>query len=248
MALGIVKGLDAGDTRLKRDAERLLSLQEQNRQAAEQYFAEHATRWDAIRSLHVPERQVEAAMRKRAGEGPFRAMLDIGTGTGRMLELFAGCYERALGVDSSSAMLAVARVNLESAAVANVRVRLGDAMNLPVVRDSFDLVVIHQVLHFLEEPGRAIVEAAAALSAGGRLIVVDFAPHQLEHLRESEAHRRLGFSRQQMKQWITAAGLRLEAAEDLVPEAGSEGLTVTIWTAFDRRAASAGRGRTEARL
>ena len=116
------------------------------------------------------------------------------------------------------------------------------------MRDSFDLVVIHQVLHFLDEPGRAIAEAAAALSAGGRLLIVDFAPHELEYLRESQAHRRLGFSHAQMKQWIAAAGLRLEAAEDLAPGAGSGGLTVTIWTALDRRAADVGRGKTEARL
>ena len=247
VALAIVKELDPRDTRLRRDGERLAALQKQNRTVAERYFAEHAGRWDAIRSLHVPERQVETAMLERAGAGPFRAMLDIGTGTGRMLELFAGRYDRALGVDLSPAMLAVARANLERAAVQNARVKLGDVMNLPVVRDSFDLVVIHQVLHFLDEPARAIAEAAAALSAGGRLIVVDFAPHQLEHLRDAQAHRRLGFSRAQMKQWIAAAGLRVEAAEDLAPEAESGGLTVTIWTAFDRRAAAADRGTTEAR-
>jgi len=248
VALGIVKGLDAKDARLRRDNERLASLQEQNRQAAERYFAKHASRWDAIRSLHVPERQVEAAMLQRAGEGPFRAMLDIGTGTGRMLELFAARSERALGVDLSPAMLAVARANLERAAIKNARVRVGDVMNLPVVRDSFDLVIIHQVLHFLDEPGRAIEEAAAALSAGGRLLVVDFAPHQLEYLRESQAHLRLGFSHAQMKQWIAAAGLRFETAEDLAPEEESSGLTVTIWTALDRRAENAALGKTEARL
>jgi len=248
VALGIVRGLDPDDLRLRRDTERLAELQQQNREAAERYFAEHASRWDAIRSLHVPERQVEAAMLLRAGPGPYRAMLDIGTGTGRMLELFASRYERALGVDLSPAMLAVARANLERAAIDHARVRLGDVMNLPVVRDSFDLVVIHQVLHFLDDPARALAEAAAALSAGGRLLIVDFAPHALEHLREAEAHRRLGFSHAQMKQWIAAAGLKLEAAEDLAPSAGSGRLTVTIWTALDRRAADAGRGKAEARL
>lgn len=248
VALGIVKGLDPGDVRLRRDHERLVELQQQNRDAAERYFADHASRWDAIRSLHVPERQVEAAMLLRAGPGPYRAMLDIGTGTGRMLELFASRYERALGIDLSPAMLAVARANLERAAIDHARVRLGDVMNLPVVRDSFDLVVVHQVLHFLDDPARALAEAAAALAAGGRLMIVDFAPHELEHLREAEAHRRLGFSHSQMKQWIGAAGLKLEAAEDLAPSAGSGRLTVTIWTALDRRAADAGRGKAEARL
>lgn len=235
-ARGILRGLDLSDVRIRRDNERLLQLKQQNREAAERYFAEHASRWDAIRSLHVPEREVEQAILLRAGEGPFRAMLDVGTGTGRMLELFVDRYQRALGIDLSPAMLAVARANLERAGIDQARVRLGDVMHLPVLRDSFDLVIIHQVLHFLDEPARAIAEAAGALAAGGRLLIVDFAPHELEALRHDHAHRRLGFARGQMAQWITAAGLEMEEAEDLV--AGeSSGLTVTIWTALDRRAA-----------
>jgi ArsR family transcriptional regulator len=247
VALGFIRGLDAADPKLRRDNERLAALQRQNREAAERYFAEHASRWDEIRSLHVPEREVETAMLARAGEGPFRAMLDIGTGTGRMLELFADRYERALGVDLSPAMLAVARTNLERAGIARARVRIGDATNLPVLRDSFDLVVIHQVLHFFDDPGPAIAEAAHALAPGGRLLIVDFAPHELEFLREQQAHRRLGFSHAQMGQWIAAAGLDLDAVEDLAPAAGSGGLTVTIWTALDRRVARAQREAGEAR-
>jgi ArsR family transcriptional regulator len=246
VALGVLNGLDSSDPDLRRDNERLANLKRQNREAAERFFAEHASRWDEIRSLHVPEQQVEAAILARA-PGPFRAVLDIGTGTGRMLELFASRYERALGIDLSPAMLAVARANLERAAIDHARVRLGDVMNLPVLRDSFDLVVIHQVLHFLEDPARAIAEAARALSPGGTLLIVDFAPHELEHLRQTQAHRRLGFARQQMKQWVAAAGLAMQAVEDLVPPAGSGGLTVTIWSALDRRA-SAARGKEEARL
>jgi ArsR family transcriptional regulator len=247
-ALGILRGLDSADIELRRDNERLAALKRQNREAAERYFAEHASQWDAIRSLHVPERQVEQAILARTGEGPFRAMLDIGTGTGRMLELFAGRYERALGIDLSPAMLAVARTNLERAAIDNARVRLGDVMHLPVLRDSFDLVVIHQVLHFLDEPARAIAEAAGALAAGGRLLIVDFAPHELEMLRQNHAHRRLGFGHAQMAQWIAGAGLGLEEVEDLVPPAESGGLTVTIWAAFDRRASKLLREEGEARL
>jgi ubiquinone/menaquinone biosynthesis C-methylase UbiE/DNA-binding transcriptional ArsR family regulator len=240
VALGILRGLDAGDAKLRRDRDRLAGVKRQNREAAEAYFAEHASRWDEIRSLHVPEGQVEAAMLERAGPGPFRAMLDVGTGTGRMLELFAPLTERALGVDLSPAMLAVARANLERAGIAHARVRIGDSTNLPVLRDSFDLVVIHQVLHFLDDPAAAIAEAVSALAPGGLLLIVDFAPHDHEFLRLEEAHRRLGFSHQQVEQWIAAAGVPLQAAEDLVPgEAG--GLTVTIWTARDDRAAAGNR-------
>lgn len=247
VALGILEGADLGDPKLRRDRERLAGIQRQNRAAAERFFAEHASRWDEIRSLHVPERQVEAAILAGAGEGPFRAMLDIGTGTGRMLELFADRYERALGVDLSPAMLAVARANLERAGVGHARVRLGDCTNLPVLRDSFDLVLIHQVLHFFDDPGPALVEAANALAPGGRLLIADFAPHELEFLRQEQAHRRLGFSHSQMEQWLAAAGLRLEAAEDFAPVLEAGGLTVTIWSAIDRRQAEAARQAGEAR-
>jgi ArsR family transcriptional regulator len=246
VALAIIEGLDPLDPKLARDDDRLAVLKRQNREAAERYFAEHASRWDEIRSLHVPEREVEAAMLAHTGRGPFRAMLDIGTGTGRMLELFADRYERAVGLDLSPAMLAVARANLERAGIGHARVRLGDGTNLPVLRDSFDLVVIHQVLHFLDDPDRALAEAAGALAPGGRLLVVDFAPHELEFLRESQAHRRLGFSHAQMRAWIAAAGLELEAEDDLVPTAQPGRLTVTIWTARDRRGARSERGAGEA--
>jgi ArsR family transcriptional regulator len=247
VALGILKGLDFNDAQLRRDKGRLAGIKRQNREAAERFFAEHAGQWDAIRSLHVPEREVEAAILARAGNGPFRAMLDIGTGTGRMLELFADRYERALGVDLSPAMLAMARANLERAGVTHARVRIGDSTDLPVLRDSFDLVVIHQVLHFLDEPALTVAEAATALAPGGRLLIVDFAPHALDFLRQSQAHRRLGFSHAQMEQWISGAGMSLEAAEDLVGPAEAGGLTVTIWTALDNRVAATSREMGEAR-
>lgn len=247
VALGILNGANPSDPLLARDRDRLKSLKRQNQAAAERYFAEHASRWDEIRSLHVPERDVEAAVLSRAGTGPFHAMLDIGTGTGRMLELFADRYERALGIDLSSAMLSVARANLERAGISHARVRSGDVMALPVVRDSFDLILIHQVLHFLDDPAAAIAEAAGALAPGGRMLVVDFAPHELEFLRQREAHRRLGFSHAQIGQWISDAGLSLEAAEDLGHGDNAKGLTVTIWTACDRRATETKREQGEAR-
>lgn len=240
-ALAILEGLDPADPKLGRDADRLDAVRRANRQAAERYFAEHASEWDRIRSLHVPEKDVEAAILTAAGKGPFRAMLDIGTGTGRMLELFADRCDRLLGVDLSQAMLAVARANLERAGIGHARVRVGECTNLPVVRESFDLVVIHQVLHFLDDPAAAVAEAARALAPGGRLVVVDFAPHGHEFLRETQAHRRLGFAHDQIVHWLAAAGLRPDAAgpHDLVPMT-RDGLTVTLWNATDTRAQSAG--------
>ncbi len=134
-------------------------------------------------------------------------MLDLGTGTGRLLELFASLYRRGIGIDMSRDMLSVARANLEKQGIVHAQVRQGDILNPPVERDHFDLVTVHQVLHFLEEPLAAIREASRALCASGRLVIVDFASHSIEALREKHAHVRLGFSDEQIRNWVTECGL-----------------------------------------
>jgi ArsR family transcriptional regulator len=177
------------------------------------------------------------------GSRPFEAFLDLGTGTGRLLEVLAPLYRRGVGIDASTAMLAVARANLDRAGVGHAQVRLGDIYNLALPRNSFDVVAVHQVLHYLDDPERAIGEAARVLRPGGRLLIVDFAPHDLEFLRERHAHRRLGFGREPMAQWVAGAGLDLEKAVDL-PAGGDDRLTVTLWLARDRRILLAGEGQS----
>jgi len=239
LAEDLLPRVDPGDPVLSRDRERLAAVKHEHAEAARRYFSANAGDWDTIRALHVSDKAVEAAMLTALGGRPFDSLLDLGTGTGRLLELLAPVYARAIGVDASSDMLAVARANLDRAGVANAQVRLGDIQHLPFVRNSFDVVTIHQVLHYLDEPERAIAEAARVLRPGGRLLIVDFAPHELEFLRESHAHRRLGFAREPMRQWIEASGLALESASDLVAGEGGK-LTVTLWLAQDRRIAVAG--------
>jgi ubiquinone/menaquinone biosynthesis C-methylase UbiE len=169
-------------------------------------------------------------------------LLDLGTGTGRMLELFGPAIERGLGIDLSLDMLAIARARLERAGLRHCSVRQGDIYDLAVARDSFDVVIIHQVLHFLDDGARAIREAARALRPGGRLMVVDFAPHDLEFLRDEHAHRRLGFAPETVGQWMRAAGLDAPTHRTLPPERGSEGkIAVTLWLARDPRIALADR-------
>jgi ubiquinone/menaquinone biosynthesis C-methylase UbiE len=230
---------DADDAVLAQDRERLQTVKQEHAEAARRYFAENAADWDSIRALHVADAAVEAEITKALGDRPFDSLLDLGTGTGRVLELLAPFYSRAVGVDASPAMLAVARANLDRADIAGAQVRLGDILHLPFGRNAFDVVTIHQVLHYLDEPERAIGEAARVLRPGGRLLIVDFAPHTLEFLREKHAHRRLGFARGTLKAWVEAAGLKLEDARDLGSDAGGK-LTVTIWLARDRRMAIAG--------
>lgn len=228
--------LGEGDADADRDLERLRAVKERRRARAAAYFRANADRWDQLRSLHVPDEAVETALLEAVGQRPFHAMLDLGTGTGRMLEILAPLYQRGVGVDMSREMLAVARANLDNAGIAHAQVRQGDILAPPVERNAFDLVTIHQVLHYLEEPGRAIMEAARMLRPSGRLVVVDFAPHGLEFLRDEHAHLRMGFSDAQMQAWFRAAELEPGDTITFAPkQAGVEKLTVKLWLARDMR-------------
>jgi ubiquinone/menaquinone biosynthesis C-methylase UbiE len=236
IARSVVSWLDPLDPRLSADRARLAEVRQARADNAARYFAEHAREWNAIRSLHAPEAQVEAAIREAVGEAPLRRLLDLGAGTGRMLELFAPQAEQAIGVDLSSAMLAVARGRLEKVGARNVQLRQGDMYALPVERNACDLVIVHQVLHYLDDPGRALREAARTLAPGGRLLVVDFAPHQEEALRDQHAHRRLGFSAQEISALLAQAGLEVLSHKDLAPCAEDGGkLIVSLWLARDPR-------------
>ncbi len=227
------------DAILARDAMRLSTLKKARAEKAQAYFSRNAAEWDELRRLHVSEGDVEAALKAMVGEEPVDTLLDLGTGTGRILQLFEGIYRRGIGVDASRDMLAVARSNLDKAGITKASIRHGDIFNLPLDGQSFDLVTVHQVLHYLDEPEAAIAEAARMLAPGGRLVIIDFAPHGLEYLRDEHAHARLGFSHQMMEDWLQKAGLALEKTTDLAPEGADEGkLTVTIWLARDERAAS----------
>ncbi|ASY63726.1 Transcriptional regulator, ArsR family [Sinorhizobium sojae CCBAU 05684] len=229
----------ADDAVLARDAMRLVALKKARAEKAQAYFSRNAAEWDELRRLHVSEGDVEAALKAMVGDEPVDSLLDLGTGTGRILQLFEGIYRRGIGVDASRDMLAVARSNLDKAGITKASIRHGDIFNLPLDDQTFDLVTIHQVLHYLAEPEAAIAEAARMLMPGGRLVIIDFAPHGLEYLRDEHAHARLGFSQQTMAEWLQRAGLAPEKTTDLAPEDADEGkLTVTIWLARDQRVAS----------
>jgi len=239
LARTLIARLDASDPIAMRDRERLLEVRRARAAAAQDYFRAHAAQWDRIRKLHVADEAVENAIHEALAGQPFHSLLDLGTGTGRMLELFGANIERGLGIDLSPDMLQLARARIERAGFRHCSVRQGDIYDLAVPAGTFDVVVIHQVLHFLDDGGRAIREAARVLSRSGRLLVIDFAPHDLEFLREEHAHRRLGFAPDTVAQWMSAAGLDMTLHRSLQPEPGSEGkIAVSLWLGRDTRAAS----------
>ncbi len=218
------------------DCEQLNAVRRDRAEAAERYFAAHASVWDSIRSLHVSEAEVERAIGRALGRGRFKTLVDVGTGTGRMIELFGERAAEAIGIDRSSDMLRLARVKLETAGVRS-SLRQGDMYALPLDDATADCVIIHQVLHYAHAPADAIAEAARVLAPGGTLLVVDFAAHEREELRSRDAHLRLGFADEMMAGWFESAGLSIDHVEHL--EGGE--LTVTLW-----RGAKAGQSRREA--
>ena len=234
IARALITRLDLNDPIIARDRERLAAVRAARTAAAQNYFRRHAVEWDRIRRLHVAETEVEEAICTALDGTPIRSLLDLGTGTGRMLELFAPKIERGLGLDLSLDMLSLAREHIDRAGLKNCSVRYGDIYDLALPRDSFDVVLIHQVLHFLDDSGRAIREAARVLRPGGRLLVIDFAPHDLEFLRDVHAHRRLGFATETVTQWLEAAGLDFVRQQTLPP--GPEGkIAVSLWLGRDPR-------------
>ncbi len=221
--------IDPADPERAADRKRLGDVRDAQARQAAAFFAKIAPSWDEVRALHVSEAAVESAVLDIVGKAKVPVMFDLGTGTGRMLELLAERYARGLGIDSSRDMIAVARSRLKSAGIAHAQVRLADISTLGPSFGQADLIVIHQVLHYFDDPGRLIQAVAPALAQDGAMVIVDFAPHELEHLRTEFAHRRLGLSEMQMAGWAQGAGLSIETCRSIPAGTDGQGLTVCIW-------------------
>ncbi len=226
LAQALVDLIPGDDPVYDRDLERLETLRQARAEQAKRFFEENAAQWDRLRALHIADAAVEQAILDRAPDR-IGVLLDLGCGTGRMLELLGPRARRGVGIDRSREMLSVARSNLDTPELRHCEVRLGTLEQLPLPDAGFDLAILHHVLHFLEQPPDSIQEAARVLKPGGRLIIVDFAPHHLEELGTTYAHRWMGFDGHDIARWLAAAGLR----EDGILELPGAPLTVAIWTA-----------------
>ncbi len=232
LARVLVEAIPPEDPVLTLDIERLKAIKHSRSEAASSYFRDNAQRWHEIRALHVAEREVEEALLRLLPDETIGDLLDIGAGTGRMLEVLGPRSRHAIGVDQSREMLAIARAKLEAAALRHCHVRQADMYQLPFPSASFDVAVLHQVLHFAEDPGDVLAEAARVLRPAGRLLIVDFAPHALESLRFEHAHRRLGFTDEEVAGWCRSAGLECAAVVRLP----GDPLTVSLWPAVRQSA------------
>ncbi|MGP1396844.1 MAG: ArsR/SmtB family transcription factor [Inquilinaceae bacterium] len=223
----LVDQLPVGDTVLARDLVRVEAIKRAQAEAAARYFRENAAQWDTIRALHIADSEVERTIVDLLPSGAIGDLVDLGTGTGRMLALAAGRAKRLVGIDQSREMLAVARANLERAGRSDWQVRQGDIQQLPLPPAAFDVAVMHQVLHYLDDPSAALAEAARVLRPGGVLLIADFAPHAVESLRNDHAHRWLGFSDEEVTGWLDEVGLSADPPVHLP----GQPLTVTVWRA-----------------
>jgi len=234
LAQWLITRIDARSGDRQRDIERQQAVRAQQQARAQQYFAKVAGSWDLLKTLHVPEEAVEAAVVGALNGRKVETLIDLGTGTGRMLEVLTESYTHGIGIDSSREMLAVARSRLASAGINHAQVRLGDIGDVDLNAGPADVIVIHQVLHYFDDPGRMLAQARRLLKPGGEMVIVDFAPHDHEFLRSEHAHRRLGLSQAQMSGWAAAAGLKVEAVREFPADDSKNGLTVCLWRLSDK--------------
>lgn len=233
----LIDNLDSSDPLLAADRTRLASVKEARAAEVNAYFEANATEWMRVRSLYQPVAEVEAAMLELLGSDPVDLLIDLGTGTGRVLEVLSTLYTRAIGFDTNHAMLSAARVSLDRAHIRHAHVRHGNLLSLEPVTgfDKTDVVVLHQVLHYLDRPEAAVAAAARLLAPGGRLLIVDFLPHELEFLRTAHAHRRLGFTDDEIQRCCSNAGLEPQTIRHVTPQPSetteAPSPTVSLWLA-----------------
>ncbi len=223
-----------GDLQRARDKQSLRRVQQKSIEKARNYFRRMARSWDSVQQLYVPEKEIEQAIRNILSELDDYRLIDMGTGTGRILELLAGDASEGIGIDSSVEMLAIARSKLLQRQLGHCRLLRQDLTDTTLPEGCADVVILHHVLHYLDEPGSAITESARLLAPSGMIVIVDFAPHELESLRHDHSHRRLGYRDSEIRRWCEAAGLQRFSAQHLAMDqsTSTSSLTAVLWSAY----------------
>ncbi len=205
----IIDAIASDDHIIIKDTHKLIDIRKAREIVAQNYFDAIAPEWESLRKLQQPEKLVEEALLSLVKKEEFEFHIDLGAGTGNILGLFAEQAKRSEGIDKSRSMLALARSRLDEIKGANISIRMGDIFNLPYEDDVADLITIHQVLHYLDDPRDALKEAARIIKSNGILLIADFAPHQFEELRDKHGHKRLGFTQQEIQKWCDDCGFEL---------------------------------------
>ena len=216
---------------LDSDRDSLNKVRDDRSRQAEAFFASVANDLDQLGHEYLPQADIETALLSLVPGQEFSRMVDLGTGTGGMLKLFAPHIRSGVGVDDSVEMLRVARHTLSDDAYMHISIQQADLQDAPLKDGAADLVTLHQVLHFLEEPARAVNEAARLLVDDGHLLITDFALHDFDSYHEKYSHRRLGFSDQDMHQLLSDYGFELDQVRTL-PASGPTTPDVKIWHAI----------------
>ncbi|MGI9316231.1 MAG: ArsR/SmtB family transcription factor [bacterium] len=231
---GLLELINLSDAELERDQQKLREIRQEKTRLAATYFSQHAAEWDSIRERMVSDADVERKLIERVCDREIDLFLDLGTGTGRILEILAPYVRKGIGYDLSREMLNVARSNLENAGVSNCTVRRSDIHSIGLNDNCADVITIHQVLHYCDNPEQVVRESGRLLKPGGQLLIVDFLPHDLEFLRERHAHQRLGFAKSTLKQWCRQYGfghIKHESLEARHSANFDQTLTVGLWSA-----------------
>ena len=208
LARDLAARLPSDDALLAADRREAARVVAERARAASESFRKQGVDWDEIRALDLPAEMVEKTLLEHLPDVGLGRMVDIGTGTGRMLELLASRIESGTGIDASKAMLALARARLAREGLGHCGVRQADMYRLPLADSSCDLALMQMVLHYAEDPEGAIAEAARVLRPGGRLLVIDLLAHTRQEIVQRFAHRWPGFGRDSVEKMLIANGLR----------------------------------------
>lgn len=220
------------------DDQRLARVLAERRTRSQAFFASSAGQWDRLRRDMFGDRFDLLALAALLDER--WTVADLGCGTGRIAEAIAPFVRSVIAVESSAAMLGAARRRLKD--LDHVELRRGELEALPIDDDSIDAAVLCLVLHHVADPPAALREAARALHAGGRLLIVDMCRHDRVEYRRQMGHVWLGFEAQQLEDWLAEAGFERTRIRLLPPEAQARGPALCAAAAVRAAGARVGTG------